>query len=208
MDQSTDPKKRRSRTDSEGRNYICDCGKKYFSYQALYTHKKSKHTKFTPSQESQVEKKSSPKFILMKTQPEFHVRPRKILPNEYEHRKTTAKQDNYKTCDDVFREYLCKLRKKLNDEQFATLKCSMNALRECLNKNSEKADPNYFLTHGLYTTTEKPNLIPNVCNFFISEFLPREYPSYVMTDEVHFIFEFCIWLHKKRYTDLEIEDND
>lgn len=205
MENSIDSKKRRSRNDSEGRNFICDCGKKYFSYQALYTHKKSKHAKFTPSQVSHKEKPSAPKFILSKSQQE---RSQKSYSNEYELISNTVKNDDLKTCDDAFREYLCKLRKKLNDEQFATLKCSIHALRECLNRNTERVDPNYFFSDDLYTMIEKPNLIPNVCNFFISEYLPREYPGYVRTDEVHFIFEFCLWLNKKKYTDIEIEVSD
>lgn len=36
--------KRRSKNDSEGRNFKCNlCEKSYLSYPALYTHKKTKH---------------------------------------------------------------------------------------------------------------------------------------------------------------------
>ena len=34
---------RRSRKDEQGRDYVCGCGKRYLSYPALYTHKKTKH---------------------------------------------------------------------------------------------------------------------------------------------------------------------
>ena len=41
--QSPTKQKRRTRSDSEHRNYICGCGKSYLSYPALYTHLKQKH---------------------------------------------------------------------------------------------------------------------------------------------------------------------
>lgn len=36
-------RKRRPRSDEEGRNFSCSCGKSYLSYPALYTHIKTKH---------------------------------------------------------------------------------------------------------------------------------------------------------------------
>ena len=37
-------RKRRKRTDDEGRTFTCKCGKSYLSYPALYTHIKTKHS--------------------------------------------------------------------------------------------------------------------------------------------------------------------
>ncbi len=42
-------RKRRSRDDPMERNYICNCGKSYLSYPALYTHIKTKHQGQAPS---------------------------------------------------------------------------------------------------------------------------------------------------------------
>jgi hypothetical protein len=36
-------KGRRPRSDEDGRNFSCSCGKSYLSYPALYTHIKTKH---------------------------------------------------------------------------------------------------------------------------------------------------------------------
>ena len=99
------------------------------------------------------------------------------------------------------------MRRKINDEHFAALKCSMTILRECINKNYHKIDSNYFLSCDLYTATERPTLIPNIFNFFVLNYLPTEYPNHTKTDEVHFIIEFCKWLNKKKYTDLEVSVN-
>jgi hypothetical protein len=40
--------KRRSKNDSQGRDYVCGCNKTYLSYPALYTHIKTKHNGKTP----------------------------------------------------------------------------------------------------------------------------------------------------------------
>ena len=42
-DLSDSKRKRRKRTDDEGRTFSCKCGKSYLSYPALYTHMKTKH---------------------------------------------------------------------------------------------------------------------------------------------------------------------
>jgi hypothetical protein len=204
MEFSTDTKRRRSKRDNENRNYSCECGKKYLSYQALYTHKKSKHFGTSTTQENRSEKKVKHKPQPASYKEETQTKVHKVQAVIIESSKSCKNFEINKTCDEAFKEYLKKMRKKINDEQFATLKCCMYALRECLNKNYEKVDPNYFLCNDLYTVTEKPNLIPNVYNYFIFEYLPSEYRGQVKTDEVHFIFEFCNWLNKKNYTDLEI----
>lgn len=42
-EQPEEKRKRRPRSDEDGRNYSCSCGKSYLSYPALYTHIKTKH---------------------------------------------------------------------------------------------------------------------------------------------------------------------
>ena len=42
-DNGEEKRKRRPRSDEEGRNFSCSCGKSYLSYPALYTHIKTKH---------------------------------------------------------------------------------------------------------------------------------------------------------------------
>lgn len=38
-------RKRRSKNDKDGRQYVCECGKSYLSQPALTNHKKTKHSK-------------------------------------------------------------------------------------------------------------------------------------------------------------------
>ena len=203
MEASDDKKRRRSKTDSEGRNFQCECGKKYLSYQALYTHKKTKHSNSNPTPQSSTNKRACPKTLTVQSEEGKEDKGLNQVPIFDNVAKWTRKGSKG-TCDDVFKEYLQKMRKKVDDEQFAALKCSMNALRECINKNSHKVDSNYFLCDDLYTVTEKPALIPNICNYFVLDYLPTEYPNHVKNDEIHFILEFCKWLNKKKYTDLLI----
>jgi hypothetical protein len=43
MEKTKEKGKRRSKKDSNGREFVCSCGKTYLSYPALYTHMKTKH---------------------------------------------------------------------------------------------------------------------------------------------------------------------
>ena len=45
--------KRRTKNDSDSRNFTCGCGKSYLSYAALYTHIKTKHDGLQPDGTSQ-----------------------------------------------------------------------------------------------------------------------------------------------------------
>ena len=45
MNQEEGRKGRRSKHDNDGRVHVCDCGKTYLSYPALYTHIKQKHSR-------------------------------------------------------------------------------------------------------------------------------------------------------------------
>ena len=42
-------RKRRSKNEAEGRNFMCECGKSYLSAPALTNHKKTKHNSDDPT---------------------------------------------------------------------------------------------------------------------------------------------------------------
>lgn len=59
--------KRRSKNEKNGRTYICECGKDYLSYPALYTHIKTKHGGKNPNgtnQPSSSRARGRPKKVL------------------------------------------------------------------------------------------------------------------------------------------------
>ncbi len=68
-------KKRRSKHEQSGRNYVCGCGKTYLSYPALYTHVKTKHNGSNPSGTN------TPTFYNGKGR--GRGRPRKVLSFEF-----------------------------------------------------------------------------------------------------------------------------
>ena len=51
-------RERRSKEETDERNYICGCGKSYLSYAALYTHAKTKHDGIFPEGTTNMQKKS------------------------------------------------------------------------------------------------------------------------------------------------------
>lgn len=60
--------KRRSKNEKNGRTYVCECGKDYLSYPALYTHIKTKHRGKNPNgtnQPSSSRARGRPKKVLL-----------------------------------------------------------------------------------------------------------------------------------------------
>lgn len=46
--QNSSKKRKRTKADETQKNFICECGKSYMSYAALYTHTKNKHDGIFP----------------------------------------------------------------------------------------------------------------------------------------------------------------
>ena len=206
MDKSEGKKKRRSKADNEGRAYSCECGKSYFSYQALYTHKKTKHSDNVIEEEAPKKKRGRPRIHKHTSEEESQA---ESIPQDdpiSEKMILLANNEGNGTCDEVFAEYLLfKQNNNLTEKEYATIKNSIYSLRDCVNKSYEKLDPNNFLENDVdYTISEKPAMIPNICNFYIIEYLPKEKPSYDKEKEIQFMLDFCKWLNEKNYTELEI----
>lgn len=204
MKSSEGKKKRRSKADSEGRTYTCECGKSYFSYQALYTHKKTKHSDTITPEDLPKKKRGRPKLNKSPLNEEQEVETSQPQDPISEKMKNFIKEAQNKTCDEVFAEFLLKKKKAEDQERYLEIKNSIYALRDCINKHSDKVDSNNFFSDEAYTASEKPNLIPNICNFYIMKYLPAERPEHEKQKEIDFMMGFCEWLNEENYTDLEI----
>jgi hypothetical protein len=207
MDASESKKKRRSKMDNEGRVYSCDCGKSYFSYQALYTHKKTKHLESAILEERPKKKRGRPKRTKEDSENE-DVKEEEVVLDAIARKmkKFSEIETPAETCDEAFAEYLVVKQRKLGtNEAFQAIKSSVYYLRDCVNRNYEKVDPAAFLGNEVdYTSTEKPAMIPNVCNYYMLEYLPKEKETFDKDKEIEFMLDFCKWLNEKNYTDLEI----
>ena len=204
MDTLPDKKKRRSKKDSDGRSYTCDCGKSYLSYQALYTHKRTKHTELLQITETPKKKRGRPKGL--KT---FHNEfdPSFPLGDTPLARKVQNWKDIEKTgsCDDAFAEYLVFQSKKVLKKEYKSLASSIISLRDCINKNFHTFHDGTLLEIGEeYTRAKPPESVPKISNVYVIDYLPKHRPDYDKNIEVRFMLDFSNWLTEMNYTDLEV----
>ena len=134
MDTLNEKKKRRSKKDSEGRSHTCECGKSYLSYQALYTHRRSKHADPDKFDQDLKKKRGRPKgarSLLSSYDPASplgeHVLAERIV-------KWTESKKN-PCCDDVFAEFLIEKAKFLSKKDYRNIAYSTTNLRTCINKH-------------------------------------------------------------------------
>ena len=204
MDTLNEKKKRRSKKDSEGRSHTCECGKSYLSYQALYTHRRSKHADPDKFDQDLKKKRGRPKgarSLLSSYDPASplgeHVLAERIV-------KWTESKKN-PCCDDVFAEFLIEKAKFLSKKDYRNIAYSTTNLRTCINKHyHEMIESSSDDLDEEYTTVRNSALIPKISNIYILDFLPRNNIGFDKEFEVQFMFEFCSWLTKKNYTELEV----
>ena len=203
MDTLEDHKKRRSKKDSQGRIFTCHCGKSYLSYQALYTHKRSKHAELIPNDENTKKKRGRPKGS--KTETTYD--PCFPLGNNPLAEKIAKFKDfeRINNCDTVFAEFLMDRSKKLSKKEYKSLANSVIYLRDCINMNYNLLnDSNFIGQNQEYTKSNTPDLIPKISNVYILKYLPENKTNYNKDSEVQFMLEICDWLMSKNYTDLEV----
>ena len=203
MESTEVKRKRRSKEDVEGRVFLCECGKSYFSHQALYIHKKSKHPDSITPEDLIRRKRGRPKIMKDNPNDENTYENLQNSRREIGIIKKVAKRKPGETCDEIFKEYLMKKQKRLSDEKYEEVKRCIFSLRDCINQNPEKIDSNDFLRYDDYTMTEKAELIPNILNFFLDEYLPQHRPISEKKKEIHFLTEFCKWMKNRNYTQIE-----
>lgn len=205
--ENTEPKrKRRSKTELEGRNFFCECGKTYFSQQALFVHKRTKHSDSLAPEELVMKRRGRPRLnkeYKSEEDGDFVINSAAVAGKI----KGCLKKRKRETCDEIFSEFLEEKECKILGEEFLEVKKSIFTLRQCINMYSEKVDSNDFLSHDDFTITEKPELIPNIFEFYVEEYLPQNCLGFDRKCEVARIYEFFQWLKMKNYTEIEVALN-
>lgn len=202
MDKISEARKRRSKTEKEGRTHICTCGKSYLSYQALYTHKRSKHSAPTPQKLSSNKKRGRPK-----KQFETQYDPIKLLSDHTLSQKLRDFKDSSPSvsCDDIFTEYFYEKSKILSKKDFKLLINNITNLRNCINKHYKQQE-NCSNSEDLqeFTALKSPVNVPTISNVYILTYLPELKLEYNLKQEVEFLLDFCKWLLSKNYTEYEL----
>jgi hypothetical protein len=204
MDTLQDKKKRRSKKDSDGRFHACECGKSYLSYQALYTHKRTKHIEAIQIEEAPKKKRGRPKG--MKPGPSEYDPCFPLGDNPLVQRIHTWKDIEKKdTCDDIFAEFLIERSKTLSKKEYRYTAGRILGLRDCINKSYHVLNDNSITAMNEdYTKIKGPGLLPKISNEYILNYLPSSKPEHDKEVEVKFMLDLCNWLMEKNYTDLEV----
>lgn len=203
MDNNTGTRKRRSKVEKEGRVHFCACGKGYLSYQALYTHRRTKHS--APCQDDlddKISKRGRPK-----KSSESLYDPMLLIPNPklLEKFKNFTEFTESVSCDDIFAEYLFEKSKIYNKKDYKRLVNSIINLRNCLNKYYEQQEfCQKIPSSEEYTAVRNSAYLPTISNVYILKYLPELKTEYDLKHEVEFFLEFCKWLEDKNYTEYEL----
>lgn len=221
-------RKRRSKNDNDGRNAKCKhCDKTYLSAIALNNHVKSKHAhlvdivlrsrgrprkldndRLTPQQEFEQKFKSFYENMLRKRNDDEKYdlieSSKETFDNMYNKYKeslfrniTSADElglihcSNETIADYAFWKYIEYTHSLANRDYFEYVFKFVVLFRECI--NIEKKDN--------YTMTQSAEIVPDMCNLFISEFMERnDFYGLDINELIELIQHFCHWLWLNNYT--------
>ena len=202
--------KRRSKTDSKNRNFVCGCGKSYLSYPALYTHIKTKHDGFNPqgtaaSSMSTCKKRGRPKKPLEdeidtvkylidlemfggSTDARSELVDSPLYPNIEKCWDLENIKENNLNNDDVFALYLIDTSKMVDPSNFHQIVKFIESFRKCISSLDEVS------TSGL----------PEWMDYFIQHYIPLNLPSLDRGIATKLAVHFSQWLLMKKLTDLKL----
>lgn len=97
-------RRRKSKNDKEERNFICGCGKDYFSYPALYTHIKNKHNGIAPEGTELEAQNKTPPLISKKSDGRgMSSKPDSDIDGEDQDKNSDEEEKNVEKAVKVFR---------------------------------------------------------------------------------------------------------
>jgi hypothetical protein len=174
------------------------------SYQALYTHKRTKHADPVKSEEVPKKKRGRPRGNKSSS---MVYDPASILGDSVLGKKLGEMKDFSKsvTCDDHFTEFLSEKSKIMNKKEFKRCARSIVNLRTCLNQfHVELNDICKDEADLEYTALRSSALVPKISNVYLFNYLPESKLEYDFEREVEFVMTFCEWLCEKNYSDLQL----
>jgi hypothetical protein len=202
--------KRRSKTDSNNRNFVCGCGKSYLSYPALYTHIKTKHDGFNPHGTTASSMSSSKKRGRPKKPLEEEIDTVKYLIDLHMYGGSTdikselvdsplysniekcwsleSLKENFLSADDVFAIYLIDTSKMVDPSNFHQIVKFIESFRKCV-ESLEKV---------------VISSLPEQMDYFIQHYIPLNLPSLDRGLSTKLAVHFSQWLLMKKLTDLKL----
>ena len=160
----------------------------------------------------------------------------KILLYNNNNDNNNNNENNNKTCDNIFIEYLFYIKNFYNEKFFKLILKIIILFRECINKykNIEIENKNFLFNNNNnnnnncinnnnnnneFTEIYDGEQIPEICNEFLTEFLPN-YDEYFGINNYNnknnenynkikkLVENFCFWLYDNNYTSSKLINNN
>jgi len=103
------------------------------------------------------------------------------------------------TCDRIFAHFLIYMQNTVCQEFLKSLAILIRYLRDCLNSNGWSM-PSRGVGDDTYCARINGEYIPDICNEFITEYLPSKCPSFNIKLSIKIILYLCNWLSMNKYT--------
>lgn len=211
--------KRRSKTDPDGRSFLCGCGKNYLSYPALYTHVKNKHGgsqpdgTLIPNARSGRVRGRPRKHIDYRSSTYFQdkgyfggptdplsgfclcegMEVKDKLYSRVSRLAEDAEAQPGENCTDTLAAYLVDVAQELKPEFYRHFVLLVQCLRRCLNLHGWEL-PGEVPMAAEYCEVRGPDNLPYISNTFITDFLPQECPSLDRRAAIEMTLHLNRWL--------------
>jgi hypothetical protein len=113
------------------------------------------------------------------------------------------------TCDDLFGIYLSEISSHVNQTFYKSITILLKQYRDCMNLLGWELWELYKdlleeKTELEYCEVKNAELLPEICNEFLNEFLPVKLPSFDKHIACVAICEFCDWIYKSKFTHIRL----
>ena len=114
-----------------------------------------------------------------------------------------------KNCVKIMAEYLCEMARKVNEKFFMTLIIFTRLYKDYMNTHGWNIIGKYKQVsveekNKMYTKYNDAEHVPEACNDFTKNYLPKEYPNFDQGVSIDVTFHLCGWLFRKEYTHTHI----
>ncbi len=114
-----------------------------------------------------------------------------------------------KNCTQIFAEYLNEMAHKVSEKFFTTLIIFIRLYRDYMNMHGWDILAKYRPVSAedrkkMFTSVQDAEHLPEGCNDFVRNFLPKEFPNFDQMICVDMTLHLCKWLYQKGYTHTSI----
>ena len=107
-------------------------------------------------------------------------------------------------CRDVIATYLTEVSQRVKQDSLKSIAEFLEALLSCLNVKGWTLPGESCDSTEVYTAVRSARQIPDIANFFITDFLETRRVAFVREEAVDIMMHLCRWLYSQRFTNLKL----